>query len=194
MPSYGAVEEGEGGGACVDHVAAHRRGRRIVLGAAALGVLSLGLAATAAVLHGGAGSLALAQFQYTTTASVACGCCGVVGCYCTNTCSATGLASAPYAAFGGAFDVPPAGTAAAVTPDWTDVVTSLTREVSEDTAEIAGLKSTVLRLANWQKQAEPRLEYLTHIQKWMREHPGGVTPGTPGRQKARTFSTSLKAL
>ena len=86
------------------------------------------------------------------------------------------------------------GTAAAVTPDWTDVVTSLTREVSEDTAEIAGLKSTVLRLANWQKQAEPRLEYLTHIQKWMREHPGGVTPGTPGKQKARTFSTSLKAL
>jgi len=51
-----------------------------------------------------------------------------------------------------------------------------------------------LRLANWQKQAEPRLEYLTHIQKWMREHPGGVTPGTPGKQKARTFSTSLKAL
>jgi hypothetical protein len=40
---------------------------------------------------------------------------------------------------------PPLGTQAAVTPDWTDVVTSLTREVSEDTAEIAGLKATVLR-------------------------------------------------
>jgi hypothetical protein len=63
------------------------------------------------------------------------------------------------------------GTQAAVTPDWTDVVTSLTREVSEDTAEIAGLKATVQRLANWQKQSEPRIEYLTHIQKWMREHP-----------------------
>jgi hypothetical protein len=60
-----------------------------------------------------------------------------------------------------------------MTPDWTDVVTLLTREVSEDTSEIAGLKATVQRLANWQKQSEPRIEYydLTHIQKWMRQHP-----------------------
>jgi hypothetical protein len=33
----------------------------------------------------------------------------------------------------------------------------------------------VCRLSNWQKQSEPRIEYLTHIQKWMREHPGGRT-------------------
>jgi hypothetical protein len=112
-------------------------GRRVVWGTVLLGILSLGLVMTVAV--GARSALApvlMAQFQYTTTSSIACGCCGVIGCYCTTTCATTGLAGFPY---GGA----PLGTQAAVTPDWTDVVTSLTREVSEDTAEIAGLKSTV---------------------------------------------------
>ncbi|EKX41859.1 hypothetical protein GUITHDRAFT_141616 [Guillardia theta CCMP2712] len=57
---------------------------------------------------------------------------------------------------------------AAITPDWTDVMTALTREVSEDTAEIAGLKATVMRLQNWKRNAEPRIRYLTHVQRWMR--------------------------
>ena len=132
-----------------------------------LGLVTLGLVAAAAASAGGQVSAAvMPQYQYTTTTTVGCGCCGVVGCFCTNQCGAA--AGMPY---GG----PPLGTQAAVTPDWTDVVTSLTREVSEDTAEIAGLKATVQRLSNWQKQSEPRIEYLTHIQKWMREHPGGQT-------------------
>ena len=65
----------------------------------------------------------------------ACGCCGIVGCYC----------GCPAAAWGQSYgasqlaNVPPIGTQAAVTPDWTDVITSLTRETSEDTAEIASL-------------------------------------------------------
>jgi len=162
--------------------------------AAVLFLISLCLVAVGVSSLGGQKSV-MPQFQYTTTTTVGCGCCGAVGCYCTGQC---GAVAGPGMLYGG----PPLGTQAAVTPDWTDVVTSLTREVSEDTAEIAGLKATVLRqlllksipivilyrkssraltfknlcrLSNWQKQSEPRIEYLTHIQKWMREHPGGQT-------------------
>ena len=73
-----------------------------------------------------------------TDVTVGCRCCGAVGCYCTGQC---GAVAGPGTFYGG----PPLGTQAAVTPDWTDVMTSLTREESEDTAEIAGLKATVLR-------------------------------------------------
>ena len=139
-----------------------------MMAAAVLGLASLALIATVGYSVGATAPAVMPQYQYTTTTTIGCGCCGAVGCYCTNQCGTMGLAGMPY---GG----PPMGTQAAVTPDWTDVVTSLTREVSEDTAEIAGLKATVLRLSNWQKQSEPRIEYLTHIQKWMREHPGGQT-------------------
>jgi len=134
--------------------------------AVVMGVFSLGLALTLATR--GISPVVMQQFQYTTTSTIGCGCCGAVGCYCTDACGTVGLAGMPY---GG----PPMGTQAAVTPDWTDVVTSLTREVSEDTAEIAGLKATVMRLSNWEQQSEPRIEYLTHVQKYMREHPGGKT-------------------
>lgn len=155
-----------------DHTSSsHPRGLRrgkVLIGAVALMVaVCLGIV-TVAVQRGDLAPIDLPQFQYTTTSTIACGCCGAVGCYCTSSCGTTGLAGMPY---GG----PPLGTQAAVTPDWTDVVTSLTREVSEDTAEIAGLKATVAKLSNWEKQSEPRIEYLTHVQKWMREHPGGQT-------------------
>jgi hypothetical protein len=167
------VEEGLGerggdhGHASSQPRAVHSRGR-VLIGAVAMMVAAcLGLVAVAAQ-RGALSPSVMPQFQYTTTSTIACGCCGAVGCYCTSSCGTTGLAGMPY---GG----PPLGTQAAVTPDWTDVVTSLTREVSEDTAEIAGLKATVARLSNWQKQSEPRIEYLTHVQKWMREHPGGQT-------------------
>ena len=143
--------------------------RRVFVGAAMLlAAASLSLATVAAWRGLKVSPAVMPQFQYTTTSSIACGCCGAVGCYCTSACGTTGLVGMPY---GG----PPMGTQAAVTPDWTDVVTSLTREVSEDTAEIAGLKATVAKLSNWEKQSEPRIEYLTHVQKWMREHPGGQT-------------------
>jgi len=144
------------------------RSRSAMVVAVVLGFFSLGLAATVATRGGAMLPAVMPQFQYTTTSTIGCGCCGAVGCYCTDACGTVGLAGMPY---GG----PPMGTQAAVTPDWTDVVTSLTREVSEDTAEIAGLKATVMRLSNWQKQSEPRIEYLTHVQKYMREHPGGKT-------------------
>jgi hypothetical protein len=175
--AYGAVDV-EGGQRGEEVVQQPRR--RVFVGAAVLlAAASLSLATVAA--RGGLrvnSPAVMPQFQYTTTSSIACGCCGAVGCYCTGACGTTGLAGMPY---GG----PPLGTQAAVTPDWTDVVTSLTREVSEDTAEIAGLKATVARLSNWQKQSEPRIEYLTHVQKWMREHPGGQTLRQQAQETAR---------
>jgi hypothetical protein len=48
----------------------------------------------------------------------------------------------------------------------------------------------VLKLSNWQQQAEPRLEYLTHIQKWMREHPGG---GSSEEEAAETTAVGKKS-
>ena len=172
MREYGAVPVDGGETGCSPSSTALRSmsvRRGVMVAAAVLGFFSLGLATVVVSLSASIMPATMPQFQYTTTSTIACGCCGVVGCYCTDQCGAAGfgygaLAGMPY---GG----PPMGTQAAVTPDWTDVVTSLTREVSEDTAEIAGLKATVQRLANWQKQSEPRIEYLTHIQKWMREHP-----------------------
>jgi hypothetical protein len=113
------------------------RGRSFMATAAVLFLVSLGLVAVGVSSLQGQRSV-MPQYQYTTTTTVGCGCCGAVGCYCTGQC---GAVAGPGMLYGG----PPLGTQAAVTPDWTDVVTSLTREVSEDTAEIAGLKATVLR-------------------------------------------------
>ncbi len=177
MRQYGAVPVDGGETGCspsstVPRSMSVRTG--VMVAAAVLGFFSLGLATVVVSLSASIMPATMPQFQYTTTSTIACGCCGAVGCYCTDQCGAAGFGYGALAGMptgGMPYGGPPMGTQAAVTPDWTDVVTSLTREVSEDTAEIAGLKATVQRLANWQKQSEPRIEYLTHIQKWMREHP-----------------------
>jgi hypothetical protein len=141
----------------------------------------------------------------------ACGCCGIVGCYCG--CPAPAVQQSY---FGGQLaNVPPMGTQAAVTPDWTDVITSLTREQSEDTAEIASLsaKATatphptpqraapvlrpcigaaqVARLEQFKAQTIPRLQYLTHIQKYMREHQVPLQPPPPLPSPVQIGRTSV---
>jgi hypothetical protein len=105
-----------------------------------LGIVSLGLVAVGMSSVGRQAVTVMTEYK-TTTITVGCGCCGSVSCYCTGHC---GAMAGPGTVYDG-FITPPLGTQAAVTPDWTDVMTSLTREVSEDTAEIAGLKATVLR-------------------------------------------------
>mmetsp|Transcript_42193 Transcript_42193/g.100030 ORF Transcript_42193/g.100030 Transcript_42193/m.100030 type:complete len:227 (+) Transcript_42193:25-705(+) len=138
--------------------------RRTAVAVAAASALCL--VVVALVGFGAAQPSVMPVMQYTTTTTAACGCCGIVGCYC----------GCPAPAWGQAYgssqlsNVPTIGTQAAVTPDWTDVITALTRETSEDTAEIASLTGKVARLETFKAQTIPRLKYLTHIQKYMREH------------------------
>ena len=77
------------------------RGRSVMVTAAFLFLISLCLVAVGVSSLGGQKSV-MPQFQYTTTTTVGCGCCGAVGCYCTGQC---GAVAGPGMLYGG----PPPG-------------------------------------------------------------------------------------